>query len=661
MYRIALINMPFGGLHIPSLGLTQLKAALEKKFGEQVEVDIMYISHDFGQYFGIDVYQYLSDDGISTVTGLTDWLFREVAFPDLEDNAEAYLGRYRYSFAFTDEQMNTLLQKRARLDQYFDQLIDEYQLDQYFLVGFTSMFDQMMSSFAMARKVRERNPDVVTVMGGASCELTTGEIVAKKIDAIDFVFSGPALKSFPQFAGFVVEGEMEKCHQLQGVFTRQNLDPANGKMPIVLGEETDINERLPLDYDSFLASLEAKCPELKPELFFETSRGCWWGEKAHCTFCGLNGITMKYRTMSARNALDQFRELFQRYPEAPLFFAVDNILDTDYFETVFPYIKVPENSNVFYETKVITDEKQMQILAEAGVTVIQPGLEALSSQILKLLKKGTTAFQNVNFLKSSLKYGITPDWNLLIGVPLEAEDVYKKYVADIPNMVHLPPPGATFPIRFDRYSPYHKEQEKYQLELKPLDFYSMIYPFTEEEVEGFAYFFADHNYDNKYMLHLARWRKKVEAVIAFWIERWQDDKNRPELKLIPGTNRIYDSRSGEVSEYEISPLGLWILKTLHRPLTITRLMRLMEKEREELEEQIAVLNQHNLLFQEGDRMLSLVSWPDDEKDRKEKEGQGQNKDQKESQDSGQDQVEDYKAKVQGGGEVAQTIRREGLW
>ena len=30
----------------------------------------------------------------------------------------------------------------------------------------------------------------------------------------------------------------------------------------------------------------------------ESSRGCWWGAKQHCTFCGLNGGSMAYRSKS---------------------------------------------------------------------------------------------------------------------------------------------------------------------------------------------------------------------------------------------------------------------------------------------------------------------------------------------------------------------------
>lgn len=607
MFRIALINMPFGGLHIPSLALTQLKAVIDRQFSGRVSVDVLYLNHDFKQTFGLDLYRYLSDNGVTTVTGLTDWIFRKAAFPNLPDNAEEYLSRYQASFRLGQEHIDHIISQRAGIDDYLDGLIDKYDLESYQLIGFTSMFDQMVASFAMARKIKERAPGITTIIGGASCELSTGTIIAKRIKAIDFVFSGPALKSFPQFVQHILDNDLEKCHHVQGVFSRQNITEVLGQRNRLMGEETDINMRLPLDYDSFLHSLTEKCPELEPQLFFETSRGCWWGEKAHCTFCGLNGITMNYRTMSAQNAIAQFNELFEKYPRVPLFFAVDNILAQDYFDTVLPYIKVPKHSNVFYETKLITNEQHMKVLADAGVTNIQPGIEALSTSVLKIMRKGTTAFQNISFLKSALKYNIMPDWNLLIGFPNESEEVYRKYVDDIPSLVHLPPPGATFPVRFDRYSPYHSKPEEYKLDLRPLDFYALIYPFPKEELNEYAYFFADHNYENGYMLNLSRWRRKVEASVDHWLKRWnqQDGKLKPSLRFI-GDNVIYDSRSGEATEYEIADLGVQALKHLSKPMGVSALKHQLKADGE-LDRQLAILKEHKLVFQEGESMLSLVN------------------------------------------------------
>jgi ribosomal peptide maturation radical SAM protein 1 len=608
MIRIALINMPFGGLHIPSLALTQLESILSRNFGEQISIDILYVNHDFGKLFGTRLYQFMSDNGVTTVTGLTDWLFRQVAFPELPDNQIEYLARYKKSLRLTDDELDFLLTRRALMNDTFEELIDLYALDSYSIVGFTSMFDQSVASFAMARKLKERRPEILTILGGASCELLTGEIIAKRIDSIDFVFSGPALKSFVQFISNYLRGDMDACHHIRGVYSRKNLDWAMGKKLNQIGEELDINDRIPLDYTSFLSSLSAKLPELSPELFFETSRGCWWGEKSHCTFCGLNGVTMGYRSMAPERAIEQFNELFSNY-KVPLFFAVDNILSKDYFDRVIPYIKVPEGSNVFYETKLLTNEAHMKVLADSGITRIQPGIEALSTTVLKIMRKGTTAFQNIVFLKATLKFNLLPDWNLLIGFPKEPEDVYGKYVADIPFLVHLPAPGSTFPVRFDRYSPYHNTPEEFGLQLEPLDFYSMIYPFSSEELNDFAYFFADRNYDNSYMLNLARWRKKVEVVVGYWNTRWAqaDGKIRPELKLIEERHVIYDSRSGEVKEYELSEEVIDVLNCLNQPMGISTLKhRMKELDEETILSCVNQLKENNLLFQEGDSMLSLV-------------------------------------------------------
>ena len=82
-------------------------------------------------------------------------------------------------------------------------------------------------------------------------------------------------------------GEESGWTRIQGVYSRRNVDSTKGQ----IGAETDINDLLQLDYDDFLASLRSKCPDTEPELLFETSRGCWWGERLHCTFCGLNGTT----------------------------------------------------------------------------------------------------------------------------------------------------------------------------------------------------------------------------------------------------------------------------------------------------------------------------------------------------------------------------------
>ena len=639
MFRVALLSMPFAAVHIPSLALTQLKAVVARELDHTARADIFYLNHDFAQFFGLDLYRYLSDDSRTTVTGLTDWIFRQSAFPDADDNASEYITRYRPSLAcrcedgsrreldgcaaspaedLTDastvpcclgqDLLVEVLQRREILDQYLDELIERYRLAEYQLVGLTSMFDQTVASIAMARRLKSRNPHVMTIMGGASCEPGVARVIAKRVDAMDFVSAGPALRSFPELVGHLVRGEPENCHRIPGVYSAKNLQE-QAAAPNGLGREDNINHRLPLDYSNFLGSVDSKCPGSVPELFFETSRGCWWGERAHCTFCGINGLTMAFRAMSPENVIAQFRELFDQYPSVQRFVAVDNILDTSYYDTVFPFIRAPDGASIFYETRVTTDDEHMRVLAESGVTRIQAGLEALSTPILALMKKGTTAFRNIQFLKKIFTYGIEVDWNLLTGFPKEDSDVYEQYIRTIPLLVHLPAPVATFPVRFDRHSPYQKDPDAYGLDLRPVDFYSLVYPFQEDELEELAYFWADHNFSNRYLFNLARWQRKIESAIDGWRARWyrRDGRLQPELKLTIDQTAVYDSRSGEAVEHPLSPLGRELLQHLDSPKRRRDLPKLVGAREDEIDRELAALNEARLLFNEGDRMLSLIT------------------------------------------------------
>jgi len=251
---------------------------------------------------------------------------------------------------------------------------------------------------------------------------------------------------------------------------------------------------IPLNYDDYFALFDRKLHgnPLKPRIPFETSRGCWWGERSHCTFCGLNGATMKYRAMQAASAVALMQGLFDRYgSRANEFESVDNILPREYLTEVLPLLNPPKHAHLFYEVKADLKRHEMEALERARVLRIQPGIEALSTSTLKLMKKGTTAFQNLRFLMYCQTFHVKPQWNLLAGFPNEPESVYEKYCRDIPLLTHLSPPSGAFPVRFDRFSPYFKLAEEYGLKLVPGDFYGMIYPFPAEDLVHLAYFFRN--------------------------------------------------------------------------------------------------------------------------------------------------------------------------
>lgn len=623
MFKIALVNMPFAALNLPSIGLTQLRSVLKSKFKAQVAVEIHYLNQDFAHYFGVDFYQSVTGSLEHHGSGFGDWVFRPSAFPDLPDNAEQYFRRYYPRHNDQTEALKSLVrEKQQGMDQFLDSLIAKYGLDQANVVGFTSMFAQNVACFAMARRIKERNPEVITVVGGANCESPMGEEIIKYVNQLDFVFSGPGLISFPKFIQNCLDDESDKSRNIKGVFVRPSsfrvrtltvLNENEGH-PQTLGEELGLDETVLLDYDSFLTTLATNFPrnEVEPILLFETSRGCWWGEKAHCTFCGLNGQTMGYRAMATEKALEQFESIFSYSSRAKRFNSVDNILPKSYLVDVFPKLHVPANAALFYEVKADLSESDMAVLSTARVKKIQPGIESLASSTLKLMKKGTTVFVNLRLLKNCLIYGIEPEWNLLIGFPGEGEDVYRAYVRDLRLLMHLPPPHGVFPVRFDRFSPYYTQAQHYQLDLHPMDFYDLTYPFGKESLSNLAYYFMDHNLTAEYFTTMAKWIGRIKAQHKPWWDRWQGENQSLQPALFfkkKGTATVvYDSRSGEVIEHEISDHGLQLLQQID--LTPSRLATIASKLSSlsgfDPEREMAVLEKLGLVFQERERFLSLV-------------------------------------------------------
>ena len=49
-----------------------------------------------------------------------------------------------------------------------------------------------------------------------------GRTIADNTDAVDFTFSGPALKTFPEFIRLTLEKDEEGRHRIDGVFSRRN-------------------------------------------------------------------------------------------------------------------------------------------------------------------------------------------------------------------------------------------------------------------------------------------------------------------------------------------------------------------------------------------------------------------------------------------------------
>ncbi len=145
------------------------------------------------------------------------------------------------------------------------------------IVGCSAMGTQLAASVALLRGIKQARPDVVTILGGACCEGEMAQGIRSLDAGIDYIFSGESEDSFIEFLRAMRRGE--------------RFEPG-----VITGRPCEDLDRLPTPrftdfYDQvhrFLPQAELASDD-RLMLTYQTSRGCWWGRKNRCTFCGFSG------------------------------------------------------------------------------------------------------------------------------------------------------------------------------------------------------------------------------------------------------------------------------------------------------------------------------------------------------------------------------------
>ena len=490
---VFLASLPLSSASYPSLGLGLLKSALTKL---SISCAVRYFSLDYIQHAGIKTFECLSDTDYHTAL-VGEWVFAEAAKGDTEELGEPdarYLSevfRRRCPERQFVSRLLLVLAARETAAAFIDRCVGGVDWTQYSILGISSSFQQNMASLAFARRVKARFPHVFIVFGGANCQGEMGIELHRRYGFIDAVCLGEGDEVFPELVRRHLAGE--SATGLPGVVLRAS--DASTTIPANEVEQVEDLDRLPYpDLSDFYDQRRSLSAPLRypPAVVFETARGCWWGAKHHCTFCGLNGRTMAYRSKSQARAYEELAHLVASYGHEVV--NADAILDMRYFKEFLPRLAAEGPAvRMFWQMKANLRPDQLELLARAGVTRIQPGIEALDSELLTLMKKGCTMLQNVQILKLAAECGLSVAWNLLYGFPGESAEAYKRSAHIMPRLRHLQPPSSVGRVLADRFSPYFQRPESFGVRLEPAAAYRLIYPFSEASVRRLAYHFDMHS------------------------------------------------------------------------------------------------------------------------------------------------------------------------
>lgn len=537
--QIALVNMPFSYAKYPSIQLGTLSALLK---ANGIPVDCHHLNVRFAHLIGVELHESICEK--RALFG--EWLFSYLLFRENPNRAE-----YPQIFKPVFEQA---AQESGKPIGYFEEMatriapqfltwaLRSIDWGQYKLVGFTSTFDQNVASLTMAKLIKDLYPEVAIVFGGANFDGEMGLEHLRAFPFIDYVVIGEGEQTFLPFVRQILDGRTD--HIPDGVAYRQDGQTRFTPNPALF---SDFAKTGPPDYDDYyhlLAELGQTAQGLDRILLYEGSRGCWWGEKHHCTFCGLNAQSMQFRAKKPAQVLTEIAELSQRY-DAVRFRLVDNIIDMGYIENLFG--KLAEDHcdlDVFIETKSNLQKRQIKTLAAGGVKCMQPGLESLSLNQLRAMDKGATPMQNIVCLKWSQYYHVTVLWNILLGFPGEINEDYQRQLDLIPSLLHLQPPEATGKFWLQRFSPYFTRPHEYGVRITgPGVAYEYVYDARQVDLKEIAYDF-EYELDN-WLVDPHRYQALVATIESWQRMHTSDDKPFFYYSKAPTYITIYDGRNSK--------------------------------------------------------------------------------------------------------------------
>ncbi len=398
MPRIALISTPWPLFNRPSIQLGALKAFVRNRL-PQVQVDTHHIYLSVAALLGYDLYGQISEK-----TWLSEAPYAALLYPEKRET----IARFWRS----QSSRGSLIQKWGfhetldRLEDASQGILSRINWQDYDLVGLSICFGQLTSALYFIHQMKQSAPDLKVVVGGSACAGDLGLSLLDLFSEIDYVISG--------------EGELPLVHlikRLDHSDGKEKTDPTPGLFDRHDRLETGASgfsqlpalDQLPMpDYKDYFSLLNSLDPEkgFIPKLPMEVSRGCWWGKniggKAHkgCAFCNLNLQWQGYRAKSHEKVVSELNALTDKYQTLSVSF-MDNLLPSKDLEGLFEKIAaLKKDLRLFAEIRATASLGELSAMANAGMREVQVGIEALSSSLLKKIRKGTSAIQNLEIMKN---------------------------------------------------------------------------------------------------------------------------------------------------------------------------------------------------------------------------------------------------------------------
>lgn len=614
--KILLISPPFRWDFYPNLGLSILKSNLEKG---GFDAKVYYANLKFSKQIGPSIYFIISNYAGGLNDNLEEFIFSFIYYQRDSVYIEKFITdcyqnnniQFLYSYLFP------ILNKKKKIKAicgfieylineaklFIDRTVSEILLEDYLFVGFSAMMKTNFAILTLMKELKRRKTDIITIMGGPNCYKEMGEALYKNFHEIDYIAQGECDLSIVEFAGCIYNNI--KPIIIPGILTRES---SNYTEPLSLSQK-ELDESPYPNFDDYFKELEnlgLKDKLIKKLLLLaQTSRGCWKGQIEHCMFCALNQHGLNYRSKSPERAYDEIVYLTNKY-NIHEFYLTDAIFDYKYFKTFIPkLIQKPSGASLHYEIQPFLSKYQIQLLKKANISGINPGIESLSTESLKLMKKNSTQLKNIQTLKLSMTNGIHLIWSHLYGFPGESGENIEKVNLLISKLHHLTPPDASI-LKLHRFSPYFNRSDEFGFTpLTVHKIYYYIYDISEESLNKIV-----PNFESSVLNSIDELKqyKELKKSIRIWNKKFKFSHLIFFVKK--GNIIIIDTREcRKKQKYKFSGIEKDIYKLCDSAISIKSIKVKLDYEIDE-EKIKSILNsfiEKNLLIEENGLYLSLAN------------------------------------------------------
>lgn len=307
----------------------------------------------------------------------------------------------------------------GNLEKNAYQKIESYlNTGEYKYIGITVMpGPQVKEAVPFSKRIKEQFPHTVMIWGGYFP--TNHYKITLESGYVDFVVNGPGDNAFPRLLDALENNQPYEL--IKNIIYR-----FEGKVVKTLKEDLIDQDSLPpLQYDKLdkfypIEKYLGKTYLGKKTLAYHSSIGCPFT----CSFCAVvPTYEARWKAKSAQHVYNDIKYIKDKWGADAIEFHDNNFFVSEKRVIEFAQLILPEKMKWWGMARIDTMAKfkdsTLELLRDAGCTMIFFGAESGSNEMLQQMDKGgtQTGDQILAFAGRLKQYGIVPEYSFVLGTP----------------------------------------------------------------------------------------------------------------------------------------------------------------------------------------------------------------------------------------------------